>query len=427
MSLEMMFDVATQHRVGLERLSTGVLKKLTRHLADCERDVEQQIRDRLDGMRPGVVTDFTTERLRRLLERLRRINAEAHAALSGDLQSQLLEIAKHEGEWTAEAYAKVFRLNALLDEPSAAMLKKVVTARPFQGAILKDWTEGLAKTSIDRIQRAVMMGLTEGEGADGIVKRLKGAKLEGATGEFELNRRSADMVVRTAVNHVTNQAHLETLRANPGLFPRYRWSSILDGRTSPICRERAGQVYEMGKGPVPPAHYRCRSTIVGIPRGVDPSTLPDTTYKTWFEKQKPEKQLEILGPSRYALFTKGKLPLDRFVSRDGDQITLDQLRKQNAEAFKAAGLDGGPLPTRAELLGAKPTTPAPRPAAKARRSTADDKPADLGNISFSNAATLDAQVRAGYRRISPEEQAKKVRDTAAALKAKRKRKAKPAT
>ena len=63
------------------------------------------------------------------------------------------------------------------------------------------------------------------------------------------------MVVRTAVNHVTNRAHSAVARENPRLFPHYRWISVLDARTSTICQARSGQVYDTGKGPLPPAHF----------------------------------------------------------------------------------------------------------------------------------------------------------------------------
>ena len=39
---------------------------------------------------------------------------------------------------------------------------------------------------------------------------------------------------------------------------RYRWISVLDSRTTDVCRGRSNKVYEVGVGPIPPAHPNCR-------------------------------------------------------------------------------------------------------------------------------------------------------------------------
>lgn len=42
----------------------------------------------------------------------------------------------------------------------------------------------------------------------------------------------------------------------------YQWVSVIDSRTTEICRERDGTVYAYGEGPMPPAHINCRSMVI---------------------------------------------------------------------------------------------------------------------------------------------------------------------
>ena len=97
---------------------------------------------------------------------------------------------------------------------------------------------------------------------------------------------------------------------------------------SDVCRSRDGKVYEVGKGPQPPAHPRCRSTRVGI----DPDYPPPTkrTYDQWLRSQSEEVQDEILGKGKADLF-RGGLTLDRFFDeRRGREYTVAELREMDA-------------------------------------------------------------------------------------------------
>lgn len=331
-----LLDAVTYHRIGLERYLNSTIRKMLRHLSVVERDIVRQIMDRGEFLEGE--TDFQSERLKRLLKSVRDINAEGHKALREDLRKDLRATARYEAEWTRQAYQRAFNIRAVFEVPSATQLNAIVTSKPFQGGFLRDWAAKLEAGMTDRIEQQILIGMTEGEGIQQIMRRLRGTRAHNYTnGVFEISRRSAEMVARTAVNHVSNAAHMETIDTNKHLFPYYRWVSVLDGRTSPICRERSGQVYKTGEGPVPPGHPNCRSTIIGIPRGGSRDVRDDLSYAQWLEKQPARAQKEILGPTRYKLYKDGNLRMDRFIA-DGRVINLDQLRRLDEEAFRRAGL-----------------------------------------------------------------------------------------
>jgi len=47
-------------------------------------------------------------------------------------------------------------------------------------------------------------------------------------------------------------------------YDEYDWISVLDEVTTDICISRHGNRYKYGEGPIPPAHYNCRSEIVPV-------------------------------------------------------------------------------------------------------------------------------------------------------------------
>ena len=71
---------------------------------------------------------------------------------------------------------------------------------------------------------------------------------------------------------------------------------------------------------------------------LDGSAPAKMSYSEWIEKQSAERQIEILGPTRAKLMRDGKLSLADLYSRKGQYYTIEELRNQDAAAFKRAGL-----------------------------------------------------------------------------------------
>jgi hypothetical protein len=107
---------------------------------------------------------------------------------------------------------------------------------------------------------------------------------------------------------------------------------------STICRARSNRVYKIDQGPLPPAHFGCRSTITPLLKNLPNPEF--TSYSEWLERQPHTLQDDILGPTRAKLFRDGGLPLDKFVNdRNGHVYTLEELARREREAWRRAGLD----------------------------------------------------------------------------------------
>lgn len=63
-----------------------------------------------------------------------------------------------------------------------------------------------------------------------------------------------------------------------------------------------------------------------------------TNYNGWLKKQPAAFQDEVLGKSKGRLFRNGGLELNQYIDRNGNELTLDQLRDRHPDAFDKAGL-----------------------------------------------------------------------------------------
>jgi SPP1 gp7 family putative phage head morphogenesis protein len=151
-------------------------------------------------------------------------------------------------------------------------------------------------------------------------------------------RKSLEANTRTILQSFADVAHRETFKENDSLFRGYRVLATLDLRTCLVCASLEGKIYKtLDDVPTLPIHTNCRCVLIPIIRGysdiqyegeraaMDAPEKGNVTYEEWFDKQSDERQLDILGRTRYEMY-KGGDKIKDFVS--GNKIlTLDELRK----------------------------------------------------------------------------------------------------
>ena len=228
------------------------------------------------------------------------------------------------------------------------------------GKVLEKSFRGLAEAQADLFAKTVRNGLLTGESTDKLARRLKGRLRFGQPGSARQIAQAGGEVttvanhqvmalVRTSINQVANAASQQTYEANQSVTSRYRYVATLDGRTSPICRALDGQEFDYGKGPTPPQHFNCRSTTVplidyeglgitppkpGKRRSRDGLVPANQTYGQWLHNQSKETKADVLGPEKVPYFNRlarkygPTNAIRRFVSEDGSELTLEQLRRR---------------------------------------------------------------------------------------------------
>ncbi len=396
---EILLDRQVAHQVYLLRLDKGIQGRILALLNRAEADLKQRILERLEKIKARG-TDLgpaTTRRLQALLREVGELAQATHRVMRASLKEELDALAAYEAGFQERLLNEASPVILDTLSPAPESLKAIVTRQPLRGRLLRDWAAKLARDDVARLQAELRIGLVEGESTDQIVRRIFGTRaLRYADGAREVTRRGTVTLVRTAVNHVSNRAREEVHKANAKLIKGERWTSTLDGRTTAICRARDGKIYLVGKGPRPPAHPNCRTTMTavldgeaignrpsvrdtrtgrrrqldfrkearanlrarGIKGKLDPALMKketarvrrrfidgnigqvpaSQTYQQWLKRQPKGFQDEVLGKSKAKLFRKGGLSLDRFVDASGQEYTLEQLRRREAAAFAQAGI-----------------------------------------------------------------------------------------
>lgn len=387
----LLFDALVRHQILVLRFSADVRRRVQQILDDTEEELADRIRSRL--MDTGLESRADVRRLEALLRIVRNTRTRAWREVTEEWVREAQAIAVEEARVTRAAIMTVAPVTLDMVLPAPELLRALVETSPFEGATLRNWAQVVADQDIRRIEAQIRAGMIAGEGSDQIARRVVGsARLRGTDGVTQITRRAAESLTRTAINHFSNMARREFITANQDLFSEEQYVATLDARTTPVCRSLDGKLYPVGKGPIPPLHFNCRSLRVPVldgdvlgdrpfvaatraqllreyaeregirlprgredlPRGHKGSfdafarqrvrqltgQVPGrTTYQQWLARQSQAFQDDVLGKTRARLFRDGGLTLDKFVNRRGDEIPLRDLARLEAEAFRAAGLD----------------------------------------------------------------------------------------
>lgn len=310
------------------------------------REIESLLRNGFNDVVTTLVTrytDLTIAQRTRQLQLFANIDgylADAYGAANKFAKKQFDEYASIESNVVrAQLRAIVARgeIDLTFDAMSKAEIRNIASL-PIAGLDLGAWFEKQASDMSTETRRQIQMGLLQGETPQQIVRRVMPADTM-SPAVLRTARRNASTLVRTTVTTVHNNAALETMiAAGPKVTNAYRYVAVRDARTSTICRALSNKVFEFvdPKKKMPPQHPNCRSTIVaevnysklGLPTPAADSALSFQSYDAWLREQSSDMQSVILGPSRAALYTSGRVTLPEMIATDNRTLTLEQLRSR---------------------------------------------------------------------------------------------------
>lgn len=344
------FDLTVRHQVNLQRYGNKVVRDVIALLNAADKDLVEQIRKR------GERGPWTTARLKALFIELGQMNYDAHFEAGRMMAKEMKDFAAQEAETAALTVETRLPDSYSMTKPSAAQLaamveKTPITVGPDKKLLLEEIFTGLAAGKEEAIRGAVRLGMVEGESIDQIVRRLIGTRANRySDGIIERHRRGAEAMVRTIVNHTSNQATQMLYAGNQDLVKGWTFVSTLDSRTTVTCASLSGTEWPIGKGPIPPRHVNCRSA--SVPRvatwkelGIDLDEMPpsvraskdgpvaaDITFDAWLQGQPVTVQKDILGATRQKLFAEG-MKIEKFTDNKGVVYSLDKLKEKHRAAF----------------------------------------------------------------------------------------------
>lgn len=229
-----------KHQIFLERFAGGIALKMQ---AGIDSARNEAILNTIGG-----VENVDIKALQASLVQI--VNKAMQAALS-----DIKELAKYEADFNVKLLKKELSevseaveatlIAALLNKPMPVGLADKGVNRKIDPAF-KKFSEQTARQLIQPIKDVQLLG------GDTIIASETMAAL--AAGLLSAQARSLS---RSSVVHAANTSKEEVYKVNP--ITQVEWISVLDSSTTPYCRGQDGKVYDIGKGPRPPAHYNCRS------------------------------------------------------------------------------------------------------------------------------------------------------------------------
>lgn len=204
---------------------------------------------------------------------------------------------------------------------------KTVLDRPWSGANFSEriWsnTDKLAQT----VKQEIVNGMIQGINLQTMTKRV--------SERFETAKKNdVERLLRTEVNYTLNQATLDGYK-EAGI-EKYEFSATLDSRTSQICSELNGEIFEIKKIAVglnyPPMHPRCRSTTIPI---IDYESLAKQGREEIGEKDIGDNDKKTLTDNENSSINKeSKEPIPNTFTMawaQNDKVEYNEVRKLQKE------------------------------------------------------------------------------------------------
>lgn len=343
-------DMLTHRQIYVERLKSGLHGELN----TVTRAVFDSLLQALADNRVVSFNEANSFQLRNIVKAVLKQYDLATQVYIRNVTAFLTSYAAEEANFYETAIRRVIVVpeedeqEVYTEEELASYLAPIIIgATGFTAAqTLKNLT-GDMRT---RIQSTIQRARVQGFDTTALLEALSGTTAASQrNGLFARLRNFAAATVDTIIQAGMAAARTRVMQRLADYILGYAWVSVLDARTSAICRSLSGRTFRYGEGPVPPMHIRCRSHIeplfspmAAVRAGMGQVFTAGETYYSWLKRQDPALQNSVLGSSRAAIFRKGGLTPEQFgtivLSRSYQPLTLAELRKRNPEIFARAGL-----------------------------------------------------------------------------------------
>jgi len=329
-------DSTVRHGIHLERFKNQQIRAMVGFLnGQVEPDLIGQLQ-RYAGR------TLTRSRIAEMRKAVHEITRAGYQAMHGRIRGDLYELGKIENRWQANMLQQSLPAEMAITVPMASAVREMVTNRPICGKFVREWFEEMPGATARRVNQQIMIGYTEGEGIDAMVRRIRGTrKLKYRDGILNRSRREIESIVRTSVSGVSNNICEGVYQANANIIGKVMISATLDTRTCEICMFEDGRTYPVDQGPRPPFHFSCRCSTVPVVKGWKAMGLEDppatwrssldgrvpasVTYPQWLRRQPAALQNEALGRRKAQLFRSGKLKINQFVTSSHHILNLKEL------------------------------------------------------------------------------------------------------
>lgn len=303
-------------------LSENEARRLLNELKD--KTSLDELREKLkngssDAKRKELLKQLEAPAYQARLERLRQLQNQIDLTMTKIYQQEKQKSTSFYTDLAHESYYKsIFNiqqqtgLGFSFSHIDPAMINRVINSKwsgnNYSGRIWKN-TRALAQDIKEELLVNLVTGRTNREAAQIIQNKH-------AVGAGEARR-----LVRTESNYLTTEINAKAYEEAE--IEKYKFCSILDLKTSSVCRSLDGKIYLVSERRIgvnsPPMHPWCRSTTIGVigdyegltRRARDPVTgkvltIPaDMNYNEWYkeyvEKSKEHVRIELTDKEQGAI------------------------------------------------------------------------------------------------------------------------------
>jgi len=345
---ERLLQRTVDHLYQLTRLQGGQAQKVGK---DIDDDVLPAVKTELLAIISQLKGFGSSGSARKRLEPIQKKLKDKLTGVKDNLKERLVGLAEHETDFKKRLLEKEIALDVNFNKLSEDELRKIIRSHPFKvsadsankqlATLFKDLSEQTTK----RIASEIKAGIAEGESIDKIMDRLRGSSGGHFNdGVFNFTKNAAESITRTGVINTSNEVSRRMYEQNADIIKNIRIIVTFDSRTCLTCSQKdANNPYPLDNYPQPPFHLRCRCTVVPVTKsykelGYSDADLPEATrasmdgqvpasmsYSDWLESKSESFQRQVLGDYRYTQWQGGS-DLTDFVSRDGDILSLDELK-----------------------------------------------------------------------------------------------------
>lgn len=386
------------HQARIQVIAANWAETITEHLNATEKRLLSTIARELKNFTFRPNSKETLVKLKRILTVLRKLRLVGWKAAQEAIEREALELAKNEAKW-AQKVAKVTsdpKDAARLKDVSDATLDKVVKFGQADGKTVTEYFNHLADDEAVRLDSTIRQGVESGWTNDQMTRNIAGTAENNYTdGILEVGRKAAMLMARTLTNAVANNAKDAFYQGNADIIPQVEILSTLDGRTCPACAGLDRTRYKTGEPhPALPVHHNCRCVLLPVTilsdlveeqrpmarsdfmadakrryeakyPGKKWEELSESTRKKYYYKEMREyerstgqsaytqvsggmsfkeyfqnemtdqQRRDWLGPEKFEIWKRGKLPLDSFIPPYPDRaMTVREMKRLDQESFQ---------------------------------------------------------------------------------------------
>ena len=332
-SNELLLDSYLLRSILLERLANGYSNQIIKEYKLILDDIILRL-NKEDDIGLNVMNKLIKELQEKITPEIK---------LATDMQ----DLAINEALFVQGAINGAVGINILNKLPPDNTLLRIASTPLYMGSTLMETFKQFDNNLKYDLQSEIRQGVIQGETIAQIKRRIKE--------RFGIVERHSQTIARTATATLVNNVRDKIYNENEDIFKAYQHHATLDSRTTFICAVRDGLKWQVGdvNKPIghnlpykrPPLHHNCRSLLLPITKsykelGLDIDEIPEgtrasmdgqvpasITFTKWFGSKSEAFQEKYLGTERFKLYRDGKINLSQLINKNGEILTLKQLKE----------------------------------------------------------------------------------------------------